>query len=207
MADRKRYGQFCAAARALDHIGDRWTLLIVRELLLGPARYGELSAALPGLATNLLAQRLRQLTDDGIVERNGGSYRLTPRGAALEPVLLELIRWGAAYMPEGVGDDLVDERWARLALRAMLQGPSDAPRGTVAVRCGDVSLVVVVDEHGRRVADEAPDRPRATVRAPMPALLAAVALDAWGDDVVVDGDAKFAHAALGSPQVQLARRS
>ena len=203
MADRKRYGQFCAAARALDHVGDRWTLLIVRELLLGPARYGDLLAALPGLATNLLAQRLRQLTGDGIVERDGGSYRLTPRGRALEPVLVELIRWGAAYMPEGPGGDLVDERWSRLALRAILQGPVEAPHGTVAVQCGDVRFAVVVGEQGRRVTDEIPGRPRATVTAPLPALLAAVALDSWGDEVAVGGDARFARAALGSPLVQL----
>ena len=200
MTGRKSFGQFCALARAMDRIGDRWTLLIVRELLIAPARYGELHAALPGLATNLLASRLRQLADDGIVERvgpAGAAYGLTLRGRELEPVLLALIRWGAVYMSEGPGDDVVDERWAVLALRAMLTTTtSGLPPGEVAVRCGGSDFAVVVDGQGRRVVAAAGRRPRATVTAPMLALLAAVSTGDWTADLSVDGDAGFARALL-----------
>ena len=203
MRDGKSYGQFCALARAMDRVGDRWTMLIVRELLLGPARYGELSAALPGMASNLLAQRLKQLTADGIVSRTEADgrpvYRLTPRGEALEPVLLALIRWGAAYMPEGPGEDVVDERWALLAMRAMLATASgNLPHGEVAVRCGELEFGVVVDAEGRRVVAGPAQRPTATVTAPVLALLPAVGFGVWSDDVTVEGDADFARAALTS---------
>ena len=201
MRDRKSYGQFCGLARAMDHVGDRWTLLVVRELLLGPARYGELSAALPGLATNLLATRLRQLADDGIVQRAGVAYRLTPHGRGLEKVILELIRWGAVYMTDGPADDVVDERWAWLALRALLEGATPVlPRGEVAVRCGGSDFAVVVGEDGRRVLPGVPSRPAATLAGPLPALLAAVSLGEWSDDIGIDGDAAYARAVMTSAE-------
>lgn len=192
MGDRKSYGQFCGLARAMDHLGDRWTMLVVRELLLRPARYGELTAALPGIASNLLAERLRQLSDDGIVERADATYRLTARGRALEPVVLELIRWGAVYMTDGPRGDVVDERWAVLALRALLETATSTVRGEVTVRCGTTGFAVVADDRGRRVLAEAPGRPSAVVVAQLPVLLRAVFLGEWDDGVVVDGDAEVA---------------
>src|SRR5687768_10280070 len=87
---RRSYRQFCGLARALDVVGDRWTLLIVRELLVGQRRFGDLQAGLPGIATNLLTKRLRQLEQDGLVARQldddparGVGYVLTARGAEL----------------------------------------------------------------------------------------------------------------------------
>ncbi|TQN42109.1 HxlR family transcriptional regulator [Blastococcus colisei] len=199
MAGRKTYGQFCALARAMDHVGDRWTLLVVRELLIAPARYGDLAAALPGAATNLIAQRLRQLTDDGIVERigpAGAHYALTSHGRGLEPVIMELIRWGAAYMATGPGNDVVDERWAWLAVRALLEGLAPGlPPGAVAVRCGEFEFSVVVEGSGRHVVREAAGERRAVVSAPLPALLGAVASGEW-DDVRLEGDGAFARAVL-----------
>lgn len=122
----RSYGQYCALARALDVIGDRWTLLIVRELLLRPCRFGELAEALPRVATNLLTERLRALQAAGIVARTGGSpalYELTARGAELAPVMGELIRWGAAEMePRGPGEDLYRNRWFSQALEALIVG-------------------------------------------------------------------------------------
>jgi len=100
MADRS-YGDSCGVARALDAIGERWALLVVRELLLGPKRFGDLHRGLGGMSQNVLAQRLRELETAGIVERRRlgppagtSAYALTERGAALEPVLVELGRWG-----------------------------------------------------------------------------------------------------------------
>ncbi|MHB1173454.1 MAG: winged helix-turn-helix transcriptional regulator, partial [Lacisediminihabitans sp.] len=102
----KTYGQYCALARGLDLVGDRWTLLIVRELLsLGECRYVDLQRGLPGIATNLLAGRLRDMEEADLVQRanlprpaNAVVFSLTDRGAALEGVVREFIKWGAPLM-------------------------------------------------------------------------------------------------------------
>src|SRR5882724_1705673 len=98
----KSYNQYCGLANALDVIGDRWTLLIVRELLIrGACRYTDLRNGLPGIATNLLAERLRELEEAGVIEREAAPppvattlFRLTARGAALDAVMREIGRWG-----------------------------------------------------------------------------------------------------------------
>jgi DNA-binding HxlR family transcriptional regulator len=102
----RSYSQSCPIAKTLDIVGDRWNLLIVRELLIyGRCRYTDLRAGLPGIATNLLADRLRQLEQAGVIVREDPSppvstavFALTERGAALEPVLRELALWGAPLM-------------------------------------------------------------------------------------------------------------
>jgi DNA-binding HxlR family transcriptional regulator len=123
----RSYGQFCGVARALDAVGDRWSLLIVRELLPGPMRYGELVASLGGIATNLLADRLRSLESCGVVERrlgetNGVVYALTPWGSQLREPIEALIRWSTPLMASGPGGDLVQPRWLVVALPALLRG-------------------------------------------------------------------------------------
>src|ERR1700683_3283054 len=90
----KSYGQYCAIARGLDIVGDRWTLLIVRELLTGPRRYGDLQEGLAGIATNLLADRLRHLEQRGVVDRDSrGTYKLTKWGQGLAGPIYALARW------------------------------------------------------------------------------------------------------------------
>jgi DNA-binding HxlR family transcriptional regulator len=109
MAPARTYGDRCGIARALDAVGERWALLVVRELLLGPKRFTDLRAGLPGVSADILAQRLRDLEAAGIVRRAtlpppaaSRVYELTVRGQALEPVLVELGRWGsAAPFPPG----------------------------------------------------------------------------------------------------------
>lgn len=106
------YNQFCPVAFALDLIGDRWTLLIIRELLIGPRRFKDLIEGLPGISTNLLAERLKDLEQHGLLCRRvlpppAGStvYELTAEGQALERVVLELGQWGLRLLPaslEGV---------------------------------------------------------------------------------------------------------
>lgn len=117
----KSYGQFCGLARALDHVGDRWTLLIVRELLIGPRRYSQIREALPGVATNLLADRLRGLEADGLIAKGSdGTYRLTALGRQLERTVHELVRWGAVWMSPGRGSDHFRPQWLAVALGALL---------------------------------------------------------------------------------------
>ena len=105
----KSYQQYCSVARALDIVGDRWVLLIVRELLaFGPSRYSDLQRGLPGVASNLLAERLRVMEADGLIERyeapapvGANLYRLTERGRGLQDVVHALSRWGLDLMPAG----------------------------------------------------------------------------------------------------------
>lgn len=151
----KTYGQFCGLARALDHIGDRWTLLIIRELLVGPAGYGQLLAALSGIPTNLLAERLRQLEEDEVVVRQGDPddrrrsvYRLTPLGGELEPAVLALVRWGTHWMRTGPGDDRFHPRWLLLALRALLGDRAPVRSGVTEVRTGGQRLAVTGERGG-----------------------------------------------------------
>lgn len=122
----RTYGQHCGLARALDRIGERWTLLVVRELLVGPARYTDLRAALPGMATNLLAERLRALEAQGIVARRRlpppaatTVYELTELGLGLEDAVSALIRWGGHWMHEATDTDAFRPQWLALAVRAL----------------------------------------------------------------------------------------
>ncbi|MCK1822064.1 winged helix-turn-helix transcriptional regulator [Streptomyces sp. XM83C] len=145
MPPRRSYDQYCPAARALDAVGDRWTLLIVRELLAGPRRYTDLHADLPGVSTDVLASRLKDMERDGIATRRrlpppGAAYvyELTPRGTALLPVLQALGAWGQAELGEPRPTDAVRAHWFALPLLRALDGRT----GLVEVRLeeGDFHL-------------------------------------------------------------------
>lgn len=122
----RSYGQYCGLARSLEVVGDRWNLLLVRQLLLGPARYRDLLDGLPGIATNLLADRLRDLESAGVVERRpagaGGvvEYALTPWGAELRGPIESLIRWSTPLMLRGPEGDSFRPEWLALAVPALL---------------------------------------------------------------------------------------
>src|SRR6266540_4011456 len=122
---KRSYRQYCALARTLDLVGERWTLLVVRELISGPKRYKDLLDGLPGIGTNLLAARLRELESAGVLRRSelpppAGStvYELTERGRELEPALFALGRWGAPLMGPPNADDRVHPRWFAVGLQA-----------------------------------------------------------------------------------------
>lgn len=137
----KSYGQYCGLAKALDHVGDRWTLLIVRELLIGSRRYSQIRAALPGIATNLLADRLRDLQADGIIScvEPEGTYELTEFGRELEKSVHELVRWGARWMGQRESGDAFRSEWLAVALAALL------PRrrsGRVEIRAGETVISI-----------------------------------------------------------------
>ncbi|HZV75301.1 MAG TPA: winged helix-turn-helix transcriptional regulator [Conexibacter sp.] len=111
MASKRSYGDACGIARALDVVGERWALMVVRELLLGPKRFTDIRGGLPHVSPDVLAQRLRDLEQAGVVHHRRlpppfGSqvYELTASGRALEPVLIELGRWGGANAPEPSDD-------------------------------------------------------------------------------------------------------
>ncbi|MGY6652327.1 winged helix-turn-helix transcriptional regulator [Amycolatopsis sp. TRM77291] len=135
----RSYGQYCGLARALDVVGDRWNLLIVRQLLIAPARYRELLDGLPGVATNLLADRLRDLEAAGVVERNlaEGSnavlYALTEWGAGLREPIEGLVRWSTPLMMRGPDGDRFDATWLVVALRALLPGGSAGRAPTIGI--------------------------------------------------------------------------
>jgi len=124
----RTYGQYCGLARALDVVGDRWNLLIVRQLLMAPARYRELLDGLPGVATNLLADRLRDLETAGVIERrlaeegNAIVYALTPWGAELREPIEGLIRWSTPMMVRGPDGDRFRAEWFAVALPALFCG-------------------------------------------------------------------------------------
>jgi DNA-binding HxlR family transcriptional regulator len=137
----KSYQQHCSVARALDIVGDRWTLLIVRELLaFGPSRYIDLTRGLPGIATNLLAERLRAMEEAALVERYDAPppiasslYRLTPRGRELQDVLHALARWGLESMKRGAqANDAVQPQWTAL-LAGMELAPHITPGTEIVV--------------------------------------------------------------------------
>ena len=128
VVSRRTYDQYCAVARALDVVGERWTLLLVRELLTGPKRFKDLLDGLPGIGTTLLTARLKDLKGHGIVRRAtlpppAGSkvYELTDLGRSLEEVVMALSRWGLKLLGTPRQEDDLQPTWAMVALQSSLQ--------------------------------------------------------------------------------------
>jgi DNA-binding HxlR family transcriptional regulator len=115
----RSYGQYCSIAKALDVVGDRWSLLIIRELLIGGGlRYTDLKAGLPGIATNLLSDRIRELESAGLIRREDAPppvattlFHLTEAGGELLPVLNAMARWGVRFMIDPADDDVFRGEW------------------------------------------------------------------------------------------------
>jgi DNA-binding HxlR family transcriptional regulator len=140
----KSYGQYCGVARGLDVMGDRWVLLIVRELLGGPRRFGELAHGLPGIASNLLAERLRTMQASGLVSRTDDDrYQLTEWGEGLRDVLFSIGRWAfplMGYMEEG---EMFRSHWMVHPVTALFPGvDTDRPDLTIEVRTGDEPMTI-----------------------------------------------------------------
>lgn len=147
---RRSYDHYCAVSRALDLVGDRWSLLVVRELSAGPRRYSDLFADLPGISTDMLATRLKGLERDGVIihRRNGmrSSYELTDTGRALRPVLDALAAWGTPLLGDRKPTDAVRAHWLALPLGRAIA--SALPEGTVTVHIGDTVLHYVIAPDG-----------------------------------------------------------
>lgn len=152
------YGQYCGVTRALELVGERWALLIVRDLLVGPRRYGELAAGLPRIPSNILAARLKELQDAGIIRRAPRSrvivYELTPYGRELEPVVLALGAWGFKAMGEPRAEQIVTPDSMTMALRTAFRPRVAAtlPATAYAARFGPAELLVRVDGRALDVA-------------------------------------------------------
>jgi DNA-binding HxlR family transcriptional regulator len=164
MAERT-YGQFCGLARALDLVGERWALLIVRDLLVGPRRFTDLRRGLPKIPTNILSTRLRDLEEGGVVARRvlprpegGVAYELTPYGRDLEDVVLRLGAWGARRLGEPRPGEIVTADSMVVAMRAMFDAHAARNvRADFELRLGDTVLSVEVD--GERMHAFAGSRP------------------------------------------------
>jgi DNA-binding HxlR family transcriptional regulator len=141
----RSYRQFCGLARALDVVGERWVLLIVRELLDGPRRYNELLGGLPGIATNLLADRLKSMEESGVLDRlDDGRYALTSWGQELHEVVYALGRWAGPLMAQPRGDDEFQPRWMRHMVIARFEGVDALRRDLVVeLRCDDDPLTLI----------------------------------------------------------------
>lgn len=151
----KSYGEFCALSRALDVVGDRWTMLVVRELLIAPSRYTDLHKALPGIATNLLAQRLRTLEEAGVITSeeqpapvSAQVYMLTDWGRGLHTVLVDLARWGVPLLAPGIGDDHSQGRWLVFAIMALFPERADYPSLTVRIITDGDELLLTAGTDG-----------------------------------------------------------
>ena len=147
----RSYRQFCALAKALDVVGDRWTLLVVRELLIrGSCRYTDLRNGLPGIATNLLAKRLRELERAGVVRREEAPppiattlFQLTRRGEELEPILQQLGHWGAPLLANSGRGDAFCTHWLSLPLKYHLGDRTpERPSTTIELRTGDQPMTI-----------------------------------------------------------------
>jgi DNA-binding HxlR family transcriptional regulator len=140
----RSYGHYCALARGLDVIGDRWVLLIVRELLAGGRRYGELVHGLPGIATNLLAERLRTMQADGlVVKTDDDRYQLTERGEDLRGVVLAIIRWAGPLVGRMADSEKYRSHWIVHPITSLFPGEDPTrPEVTVEVRCGEAPMTI-----------------------------------------------------------------
>lgn len=140
----KSYRQYCALARGLDAVGDRWALLIVRELLGGPRRYGELTHGLPGIATNLLADRLRTMQASGLIRKTDDDrYELTEWGRGLDEVVAAISAWAGPLMGRMAEGDTFRSHWIAQPVAALFPGVDPArPELTVEVRCGDEPMTI-----------------------------------------------------------------
>lgn len=198
-----RYAQFCPVARAAELLGERWTLLLVRELLVGPKRFSDLRRACPGLSPSVLSERLERLERRRVVARRklpppaaSAVYELDEAGRALVPVMIELGRWGTRFLLPPTPGDHFEPDWLRVALRVYAaRSPSPARRVVVRVGAAPDEVVMTLEggPSGTQVRDGAEPAdvalrasPSALLRLAAGLLDARAALDAG--EIEVEGD-------------------
>jgi DNA-binding HxlR family transcriptional regulator len=159
-----RYAQFCPLACAAEILGERWTLLILRELFVGPQRFSDLRRRLPGISTSILAARLARLEERGLVTRSSlapptpaALYELAPLGRDLEAALVALARWGARFLSTRQPEDHVEPDWVRLGLHWFARSGPTPPR-SYAIRIPDRAGEVVFRVEGGPTGTAVTDR-------------------------------------------------
>jgi DNA-binding HxlR family transcriptional regulator len=190
----RSYGQYCSVAKALDVIGDRWTLLIVRELLAqGPSRYTDLRNGLPGIATNLLAERLRELEQAGIVVREEAPppvatalFSLSPRGRQLKTVIDELGRWGMPLMAATSPEEEYRSYWLSMPVEQFLVDRSDVPT-TIEVRAGEQPMLIEAREDAVSTRPGTSEHPDAVLSGPPQLVLGLISGALEHDDALERG--------------------
>jgi DNA-binding HxlR family transcriptional regulator len=173
----KRYGQFCSVARALDRLGDRWAMLVVRELLLGPKRYTDLLDGLPGVGTNVLSVRLRELEEAGILAREklpppaaSTVYVLTDDGVALRPVVDALARWGLRLMDRPEHGEARRTSWLVYSLAVCKPPTGMRDEDELEVRVDHEPHTLTVRDGRFEARQGAAANPLAVIEAPLGAL-------------------------------------
>jgi DNA-binding HxlR family transcriptional regulator len=157
-----RYNQFCALARAAEIVGERWTLLIIRELLLSPMRFGDLRERLDDISPALLTDRLNALVEAGVVQRaalpapfNAQVYELTETGHAVQPAIRELIRWGGRFLFPMRKGETFEPDWVLLALEAIARHTA-VPQCRIGLRIphpsGTAGFIIEGGSEGTRIA-------------------------------------------------------
>jgi DNA-binding HxlR family transcriptional regulator len=176
----RTYRQHCGIARALDLVGERWAMLVIRDLILGAKRFTDLRATLPGIATNVLTQRLKELERHGLVRRRdlpppaaSTVYELTEYGRELEPVLLALGRWGAKTIGDPTPDQSVQSEWFGVGLKAYFQPEAAVDvDATIAMRFEGGGLTVRLDAGDLSVTTTPTDTADLTLTAADPGVVA-----------------------------------
>jgi DNA-binding HxlR family transcriptional regulator len=165
---RRSYDQYCPLARALDVVGERWTVLIVRELLAGPRRYTDLHADLPGVSTDVLASRLKEMENDGLVTRRrlappaaAAVYELTSRGRDLLPALMVLADWGAADLARRHPTDALRAHWFAIPLMGRIAELAAPCEGVVEVRLDEGTFHILLNDSGSAYAHGPAEQPDA----------------------------------------------
>jgi DNA-binding HxlR family transcriptional regulator len=159
----RTYGQYCGLTRAVELVGERWALLIIRDLLVGPRRYTDLNTGLAKIPTNILSSRLKELQEAGIVRRVpllncGLVYELTPYGRELEPIVVALGRWGFQAMGAPKEGEVVTPDSLTMALRTAFRADAAEP-ADYELHVGDIVLRAVVADGELRVTQVAPPAP------------------------------------------------
>ena len=203
---RHPYDQWSPDARALDLVGDKWTLLIVRDLLAGPRRFVQLQHVLPGISTEQLRSRLNRMVADGLLTRQRFrevpprvEYSLTERARQLSPVIGALSRWGYDWAWSAPREgEAIDVGAVFRCTVGLLESSPPAGAGTVEMHVGEQVYNLRLDGREVTLGERAADHPQATVSGSESAWLAALGPDADRSGLEVAGDARVADAVLDS---------
>lgn len=171
MANRT-YGQYCGFSRALELVGERWALLVLRDLFVGPKRFSDLQRGLPGIPSNILTARLKELEENGLVQRRilprpgGVVYELSEAGRGLEPAVMELGRWGAKRLGDPRPEEIVTEDSMVMALRTTFQRDA-AARVTASyeLRLGEIVIHAIVKNGAVNVGKGPLEKPDLVIEA------------------------------------------